>query len=236
MICTPYDIGEVMTVRERGGGKEREGERETWPHLCVSRRDPLVRSVILVVRVGGVSADDVNVAWNDEREHLFAGPERFGFQDGWLWHLSVPAGQPHQKVHYIFLQIKEKQHDYKSITKPARHMKEGFIKLFASISPRATYIISPIIIIHRFWILQTLKMCSRQTNNHTHTGPMVSSESSKTMLMSILKVSGLHKLHLLTFSTTYKLMSNWTNGKGQTLTGQQEKLPFQETHLSLSSL
>ena len=75
---------------------EAEREREREPHLCVSRRDPLVGSIILVVRVGGVSADDVDVAGYDEREHLLASPEGLWLQDGWLRHLTVPTGQPHQ--------------------------------------------------------------------------------------------------------------------------------------------
>ena len=76
--------------------RERERERKREPDLSVSRRDPLVGSIILVVRVGGVSSDDVDVAGNDEREHLLAGPEGLWLQDGRLGHLTVPAGQPHQ--------------------------------------------------------------------------------------------------------------------------------------------
>ena len=76
--------------------REREREREKEPHLCVSGGDPLVGSIVLVVRVGGMSADDIDIAGYDEREHLLASPEGLWLQDGWLRHLTVPTGQPHQ--------------------------------------------------------------------------------------------------------------------------------------------
>ena len=31
---------------------------------------------MLVIRVGRVGADEIDHAWNDEGEHLFAGPQR----------------------------------------------------------------------------------------------------------------------------------------------------------------
>ena len=85
--------------------KEREREREIkrTPHLCVSRGDPLVWSIVLIVRVGGVCADDIDISGDDEREHLLASPEWLWLEDGRLRHLTIPTGKPHQKIHHIFL-------------------------------------------------------------------------------------------------------------------------------------
>ena len=68
-------------------------------YLGVSRGDPLVGAVVLVVGVSGVGTDAVGVVGDDEREDLLARPERFRFQDGGLGDLPVPGGDPHQQLH-----------------------------------------------------------------------------------------------------------------------------------------
>ena len=50
-----------------------------------------------------MSTNDIDVAGDGECEHLLASPEWLGFEDGWLWHLAIPRGQPHQEVHHILL-------------------------------------------------------------------------------------------------------------------------------------
>lgn len=72
-------------------------------YLGVSGRYPLVRAVVLIIRVGGVSLDEVNVPRDYERKHLFTGPERLGFEYGRVGHLAVPRGEPHQQVHHGLL-------------------------------------------------------------------------------------------------------------------------------------
>ncbi len=47
--------------------------------------------------------DQVDIAWYDEGEHLLAGPEWLGLQDGRLRYLSIPTRKPHQQVHDICL-------------------------------------------------------------------------------------------------------------------------------------
>ena len=74
-----------------------------YGYLGVSGGDVLVGGVVLIVRMGGVGANDVHVAGDDEGEDLFACPEGLGFVDGRLGHLAVPRGQPHQQLHYILL-------------------------------------------------------------------------------------------------------------------------------------
>lgn len=55
----------------------------------------LVRAAVLVVGVGAVGADAVDVAWYDEGEDLLARPQGPGLQDGRLWDLPIPCGQEH---------------------------------------------------------------------------------------------------------------------------------------------
>lgn len=62
-----------------------------------------VGPTVLLVWVGAVCSDGVDVARDDEAEDLLARPERPGLQDGWLGHLAVPRGQEHQEVHHIAL-------------------------------------------------------------------------------------------------------------------------------------
>lgn len=47
-------------------------------YLGVARRDVFIRAAILVVRVGAVCADHIDVSWNDEAEDLLAGPQCAG--------------------------------------------------------------------------------------------------------------------------------------------------------------
>lgn len=70
-------------------------------YLGVARRDVFIRATILVVRVGAVCADHIDVSWNDEAEDLLAGPQSAGLQDGWLRHFPIPSGEEHQKVHHF---------------------------------------------------------------------------------------------------------------------------------------
>lgn len=55
----------------------------------------LVRATVLIVGMGAVGADTVDMAWYDEGEDLFACPQGPGLQDGWLWDLPIPRGQEH---------------------------------------------------------------------------------------------------------------------------------------------
>lgn len=63
-----------------------------------------VGPAVLLVRVGAVRSDDVDVSRDDQAEHLLARPERPRLQDGRLRHLAVPRGQEHQQVHHLTLQ------------------------------------------------------------------------------------------------------------------------------------
>lgn len=63
----------------------------------------LVRTAVLIVRVGTVCADHVNVSWNDETEDLLASPQRTGFENGRLRHLPIPGGEEHEEVHHFTL-------------------------------------------------------------------------------------------------------------------------------------
>lgn len=62
-----------------------------------------VRPAVLVVRVGAVRSDHVDVSWNDEAEDLLARPQRPRLEDGGLRHLSVPGGEEHEEVHHFTL-------------------------------------------------------------------------------------------------------------------------------------
>ena len=50
-----------------------------------------------------MGVDQVDIAWDDEGEHLLASPELLGLQDGRLRYLSIPAWKPHQQVHDVCL-------------------------------------------------------------------------------------------------------------------------------------
>lgn len=76
---------------------------EAKPYFGVPRRDVLVRAAVLIIRMGAVGADAVDVAWYDEGEDLFARPQGPGLQDGWLRDLPVPRGQEHEEVHHFAL-------------------------------------------------------------------------------------------------------------------------------------
>ena len=78
---------------------------DMYRYLGVTWRNILITSIIFFIRMGGVGVDKVDVTRYDEREHLFAGPERLGFQDGGLRNFSIPTGKPHQKVHDIGLHV-----------------------------------------------------------------------------------------------------------------------------------
>lgn len=72
-------------------------------YLCVTRGDVFVRATVLIIRVGAVCADDVDVSRNDETEDLLACPQRTGLKDGWLRHLPIPGGEEHEEVHHFTL-------------------------------------------------------------------------------------------------------------------------------------
>lgn len=67
-----------------------------------------VRTAVLIIGMGAVGADAVDVAWYDEGEDLFARPQGPRLQDGWLRHLPVPRGQEHQEVHHLPLREEER--------------------------------------------------------------------------------------------------------------------------------
>lgn len=58
--------------------------QEARPHLSVPGRDVLVRATVLIVGVGAMGADTVDVAGYDEEKICFR-PQGPGLQDGWLW-------------------------------------------------------------------------------------------------------------------------------------------------------
>lgn len=60
-----------------------------------------VRPAVLVVGVGAVRADHVDVSWNDEAEDLLPRPQRPRLEDGGLGHLPVPSGEEHEEVHHF---------------------------------------------------------------------------------------------------------------------------------------
>ena len=51
-----------------------------------------------------MGADKIDHARDYEREELFASPQRFRFEDGWLGYLAVPGGQPHEEIHEVLLE------------------------------------------------------------------------------------------------------------------------------------
>lgn len=63
----------------------------------------LVGTTVLVVRVGAVCADDVDVSRNDETEDLLACPHGAGLEDGRLRHFPIPGGEVHEEVHHLTL-------------------------------------------------------------------------------------------------------------------------------------
>lgn len=69
----------------------------------------LVRATVLIIGMGAVGTDTVDVAGYDEGEDLLPCPQGPGLQDGWLWDLAVPRGQEHQEVHHLPLEKKSKK-------------------------------------------------------------------------------------------------------------------------------
>lgn len=64
----------------------------------------LVRPAVLVIWVGAMCADHIDVSRDDEAEDLLPGPQSAGLEDGWLRHFAIPSGEEHQKVHHFPLQ------------------------------------------------------------------------------------------------------------------------------------
>ena len=54
-----------------------------------------VGAAVLIIGMGAVGTDHVDIPWNDHTEDLFACPKRFGLQNGWLWKLAIPVWNPH---------------------------------------------------------------------------------------------------------------------------------------------
>lgn len=63
----------------------------------------LIRATVLIIGMGAMGADTVDVAWYDKGKDLFACPQGPGLQDGWLWDLPIPRRQEHQEVHNFTL-------------------------------------------------------------------------------------------------------------------------------------
>lgn len=72
-------------------------------YLSIARGDESVRAIILIIRVSGVSTDDIDVTRDGESEHLLPCPEWLGLEDCWLRHLAIPGGKPHEQVHHFLL-------------------------------------------------------------------------------------------------------------------------------------
>lgn len=62
-----------------------------------------VRAAVLIVGVGAVRSDDIDVSRNDEAEDLLACPQRTGLEDGRLRHFPIPGGEEHKEVHHFAL-------------------------------------------------------------------------------------------------------------------------------------
>lgn len=77
--------------------------------LGVSGRDVFVGPAVLLVGVGAVCSDHVDVSGNDEAEDLLARPQRTGLDDGGLGDLAVPRGEEHEQVHHLALPWEETQ-------------------------------------------------------------------------------------------------------------------------------
>lgn len=69
----------------------------------------LVLTAVLLVRVGAVGSDNVDVSRNDKTEDLLARPQRTWFKDGRLRHFPIPGGQEHEEVHDFTLQQQNTQ-------------------------------------------------------------------------------------------------------------------------------
>lgn len=101
-----------MTCLERRGSSAAQWHFTLYhPENCqwlvyfgVARRDMLVRPAVLVIWMGAVCADHVDVSRDDEAEDLLPGPQSAWLEDGWLRHFAVPSGEEHQKVHHFPLQ------------------------------------------------------------------------------------------------------------------------------------
>ena len=79
---------------------------EVCSYLGVSRGDPLVRPLVLIIRVSAVGSDHIHSARDDERKQLLARPHWLGLDDGRLWDNTIPSGQVHQEVHKVSLKMK----------------------------------------------------------------------------------------------------------------------------------
>lgn len=72
-------------------------------NLGVTRRNVLIWTIIFIIWMCAVCADDIDVSRNDKAEDLLSCPQRTRFENGWLWHFTIPGGQEHEKVHHFTL-------------------------------------------------------------------------------------------------------------------------------------
>lgn len=93
-------------------------------YLCVTGRDPLVWTFVLVLRMRAVCSEHVDVSWDDQREKLLSCPQRFRLQDRWLRNFSVPCRQIHQQVHDRGLQMRMCQ---RKTSEPTRSIKTSLL-------------------------------------------------------------------------------------------------------------
>lgn len=82
-----------------GQASEMTTRTKDGTHLGVPRRNVLVGSAVLLVWVGTVRSDTVNVPGDDQREDLLSSPERTWFQDGRLRNLAIPCRKKHEQIH-----------------------------------------------------------------------------------------------------------------------------------------
>jgi hypothetical protein len=54
-----------------------------------------IRATVLIIRMGAVGTDTIDVARYDEGEDLLACPQGPGLEDSWLWDLPIPCRQEH---------------------------------------------------------------------------------------------------------------------------------------------
>ena len=71
--------------------------------LGVPGRDVFVGPAVLLVWMGAVGPDHVDVSGDDEAEDLLSRPKGAGLDDGRLGDLAVPRGEEHQQVHHLSL-------------------------------------------------------------------------------------------------------------------------------------
>ncbi len=83
--------------------KKISPDPEAISDLGVSRRDPLILSTVLFIWMRTMCPDAVDTSRNDETEELFACPQWLRFEDGGLWHFTVPGREMHHQVHHLIL-------------------------------------------------------------------------------------------------------------------------------------